>query len=193
MLHTQLKEKDALPPAPKTREELWSVIAYLRDFSLPDLKTKEGPSMQTLRRHVASLVKAGHLREEAERPTGICKRYHVVSNSAARPDIDLAGKSKPPSGRQRMWAGMKVSQVFDFRDVSLWSSVPLEAARLYCYALRNAGYLSVRRAASANGTPELYKFNRNKDTGIYAPQITREKKVFDRNLGQIVWPEEEAV
>lgn len=171
-------------PAPKTKEELWAVICHLRDFSLPELLSGEGLSLSTIRRHVAKLVKSGHLREEAERNTGVYKRYHVLVSRPPQP-------TKEPTGRQRMWMGMKAKKVFDYREVAFFATVPLEAARLYCYALRNAGYLIVRRPATANGTPELYRFNTARDTGLHAPRITRDKKVLDPNLGQIVWPKSE--
>ncbi len=181
-----MKTQNAMP-APKNKEELWAVIQYLKDFTLPDLVHREGVSMQTIRRQVASLVKGGFLSEETIRPTGICKRYHVVNSN-----FKAAEGKKKPNGRQRMWMGMKAKKVFDYREVSLFASVPLEAARLYCYALRSAGYLLVRKAATANGTPELYQFNVRQDTGLHAPQIRRDKSVYDANSKRVVWqPERE--
>lgn len=182
-----MKAQNAMPAPkpPKNKEELWDVIQHLNDFTLPQLLHKEGVSLQTIRRQVASLVKGGFLREEAIRQTGVNKRYHVVNANFKDP-------RKEPNGRQRMWMGMKAKKTFDFREVALFSRVPLEAARLYCYALRKAGYLAVKKPATANGTPELYQFDTRQDTGLYAPQIRRDKSVYDRNTQKVVWqPESE--
>jgi hypothetical protein len=187
---SKAQEKQTAVTPPKNKAELWSVICHLRDFTLPDITSSEGVPLRSIRRYVASFVKSGHLKEEVIRKTGIYKRYHVVRVSTP-PNVGVDGAKKKPHGRQRMWTGMKVKKVFDFREVALFATVPLEAARQYCYALRNAGYLLVRTKATANGTPEIYIFNRAKDTGIHAPSITRDKEVYDRNLGQIVWPESE--
>lgn len=188
---TKAQKNEVVIKPPKNREELWAVICHLRDFSLPDLLHKEGVSLTTIRRQVASLVKAGKLREEVIRPTGICKRYHVLAESIPT-IVGIDNGQSQPHGRQRMWMGMKAKKVFDFREVALFATVPVEAARQYCYALHKAGYLLVRTPATANGKPAIYLFNRDKDTGLHAPQIKRDKKVYDRNLKKVVWqPESE--
>lgn len=171
---------------PKNKDELWAVICHLRDFTLPDVMSAEGVPLRTIRRQVASLVRSGHLSEKRD---GAYKRYHVVVSALTRPNVRLDGTKKQPTGRQRMWMGMKAKKVFDFWDVALFAGVSTEAARQYCYALRAAGYLTVRKPATVNDQPEIYVFSR--DTGFHAPQITRDKKVFDRNMGRIVWPESE--
>lgn len=188
-MRTKAQNTLTAPKPPKNKEELWAVIQHLKDFTLPDLVHREGVSMQTIRRQVASLVKGGFLSEETIRPTGICKRYHVVNSN-----FNAAERAKEPSGRQRMWMGMKAKKVFDYREVALFASVPMEAARLYCYALRRAGYLLVRKQATANDAPEVYQFNTRQDTGLHAPQIKRNKSVYDANIGKVVWqPEREGL
>lgn len=174
-------------PAPKNKDDLWSVVCHMREFTLPDITAKEGVSLQTIRRHISALVKSGHL---TERRAGLAKMYTVIISPDSLPNIDLSGQKKQPTGRQRMWMGMKAKRVFDYKEVSLFASVPAEAARQYCYALRKAGYLIVRREAAAP-LSEVYQFNPAKDSGLHAPQITRDKKVYDRNLGRVVWPESE--
>lgn len=184
--------KNTLPPPPKTKDELWAVICHLRDFTLPELQSRQGVPQTTVYRQVQSLVKSGHLSPLNKGGAANPVRFKVILPKADRPAVDLQGKAKKPSGRQRMWMGMKAKKTFDHREVAFFAQVSKPAARFYCLMLKKAGYLTVLREAGVNDQPELYQFNAAKNTGLHAPTVAHDKKsVFDRNLGKVVWSEEE--
>lgn len=178
--------KPGLPPPPKNKEELWSVLCHLQEFTLPDLKSRHGLPVSSVWRQVNALVKSGHVRKiEAG-------RFLVVLPRSARPSVGLDGSEKQPSGRQKMWMGMKAAKTFSYHDVALFAGVSREAARFYCLMLKRGGYLRVLRPAGKNSNAEVYMFNTDKNTGSQAPTVSNDKKsLYDPNLRKTVWSESE--
>lgn len=185
MLKTALKP--GFPPPPKNKEELWSVLCHLEEFTLPDLKSRHGLPVSTIWRQVNALVQSGHVRKMKG------AKFLVVLPRSARPAIGLDGTEKQPSCRQKMWMGMKAAKTFNFHDVALFAGVSRSAARFYCLMLKRGGYLHVRKQAGKNSDPEVYLFNTAMNTGSQAPTISRDKKtLYDPNLKKVVWSESEA-
>jgi hypothetical protein len=90
--------------------------------------------------------------------------------------------------RLAMWRAMKIVKVFDRTELRVAAStdaVPVHGhnVKAYVQPLARAGYLQVIR----QGRRSRYRFIPTKDTGPRAPQIQRSGRVYDPNLGQVMW------
>lgn len=92
-----------------------------------------------------------------------------------------------------MWRTMKLLRSFTASDVAHHAGiegapVARATAQTYLRFLDLAGYVVVAQAARAGSGayPAVYRLVKN--TGPQAPLVTKQKHVFDANLGQVVWP-----
>jgi len=173
----------------QNRDQLWTLMRDMRRFTLTDLADKSTMERSSIRTYLKILEKAGFiavLKQEKYKP----HVYNLVrDNGVYRPELTTEGDAKPPTGRQKMWMAMKALGNFNYKDVAFTASVTINVAKEYCIALRNACYLRVVEI-SKPGTPETYVFVKSKDTGLKAPQIKKDKSIYDRNLHKTVWTPE---
>ena len=125
---------------------------------------------------------AGYL--QMEPPTGRGSRaiWTLVRDTGVEtPRLRPDGTPLPPSGQQRLWAAIKVLQVFDVEGLSIGSGVPVSTAKRYATALTSAGYLVCQAGR--------YRLLPGRVTGPRAPAIRRGKRVYDPNLGREITAE----
>lgn len=118
--------------------------------------------------------------------------YKTIKTDFEAPRVTGDGKQAMQGlGRLAMWRAMRSIKRFDFRDIARAASHPEmtvseTTARLYIYALHQAGYLKQLRVPTRQ-LPGLYTLVRY--TGRNAPALTRRKVVVDRNTGEFPWQE----
>lgn len=187
------KETHRAPPVERAHsvEGLWKVVRFYGRFALSDIYRNTSLSHRVVQRFIDKLVNGGYLRQSADDRKPVI--YSLIKDVGVMcPDLKPDGKPRPPSGRQKMWAAMKILKRFNYLDLSLASAVPQTEAKFYCIMLKKAEYIRVVEKDINSIKPETYAFNRAKDTGPYAPQIQRDHSIFDRNLSQVVWSNSEA-
>lgn len=169
------------------RDTLWTHIRDLKRFTITDIICQSKMHKTAIKEYLNILIMAGYVVERRDGMKPVI--YSLVKdNGKYRPDLSVDGKIKPPTGRQRMWMAMKALKRFSHREVSIAANVGKYEAQDYCRHLRKAKYLKVVETSQPN-RPEIYVFDRSKDTGLYAPQIKKEHVVWDRNINKVMWPE----
>lgn len=177
---------------PKNRQGMWEVIRKLRVFTVKDIQKYTDHQQRTVAAYLRALHLAGYLSTE-EVPNGKLQPaivYTLVKDGGRwRPMIDDQGNSLPPSARQRMWASIKVigNSVFDYRDLSFTANTDPEDTKQYLKCLQAGGYIRVMTAGKAM-VPARYRFNRDMNTGPFAPEWrNRKSEIYDANTQEMVW------
>jgi len=163
-------------------QALWQAIRDYRRFAMNDLYGSACLSRATIKRFVDRLVSGGYvakMENDGRQPV----IYKLIRDCGVHcPDLDAHGHVRPVSGRQKMWAAMKILKFFTYQDLSLAAAVDQGDARFYCGCLKRAGYVKVSQPAIWGHRPATYMFNAAMNTGPYAPQVRKNKGIFDRNL-----------
>lgn len=180
----------------KTPERLviFKAMRRVKTFTVAGISKTCKVRMESVRSLVWLLVKTGYVgavREGIYRLAVDIDRYVDIDSLP-----DIVNDSCPPHGQQRMWSAMRVLKRFTALDLAFPAEVDARTAKTYCAILCKAQYLLPRGKDETGQRGVLYQFNPRKDTGFHAPQVRRartgKRMVYDRNLGQIVWPESEA-
>jgi len=185
------------------REAAWAAIREpgLRGgFTVAALSKKTGTSERTLQDYVQGLEAAGYLRcvDQEPVPTGRAitpfrRKVYVLNRDIGlnAPRVRRDGTEIPSPGRERMWRAMRILKEFTLRELMQAASqggpaVAEGEARTYCQALARGKYLTRIKT-------DHYRFMKARDTGGRAPQILRVKKLYDPNLGRVVWESKHSV
>lgn len=117
-------------------------------------------------------------------------RYEVIKDCGQQPPrVDNKGCAKKQSTQDIVWRIARILKNFNARQIiaSANDGVTVlneKAVRYYLFHLHDSGYIT-RLNADDNQTPAQYRLTVN--TGPKAPEIKRGKKVYDANLGIIVY------
>lgn len=117
-------------------------------------------------------------------------RYQLIRDIGQKPPrIDSKGAPKPPSVNEAIWRTIRILRTFNANQIIASGSTPelvlnVASVRQYLRHLHSAGYLQVRQAGQAKQLA-IYQLIHN--TGPKAPEIQRGKKVYDGNLGLVVY------
>ena len=101
------------------------------------------------------------------------------------PRVDSLGKPIAMPLNESVWRAMRIQKTFNARQLVASTSAVLHinTVRTYLRQLAMAGYL--KEVCVEQGLLTTYQLMEN--TGCKPPQILRGKKVFDQNLGIIVY------
>ena len=170
---------------------LWELIRELRtDFTVRDLMSHIPIHKNTVRQYLKTLVDAGFLAEGlpiALPNDNYAKTYTLIKdNGIVRPVVGkhMFKPSKMVKKSQKIWLAVKASKTFQARDISFMTGVGLTYVKSYLFVLKKARYLKVIKQEN-HPAPDLYLFVYN--TGAIAPQIKKDKSVYDANLKKIMW------
>ncbi len=117
-------------------------------------------------------------------------RYQLVRDIGQQPPrIDSKGQVKPPQSSDLIWRTLRILKNANAHQIVASGSTPeltlkISNVRQYLRALYLAGYL---KADSTRHSRALAGYQLIKNTGPKAPQVKRGKKVYDANLGIIVY------
>lgn len=176
----------------------WSVIMDLhRDqglFTVQDVDRQTSAHLTTVRDYLRRLQRAGIVEQTGEM-RGPAKLYRMVKPAPEAPSVDRDGRvNDRPSGTEQMWRTMKMRGAFTADELAEGAStddvaVAPRTAKAYCTALHRAGYLTVIGKPDPRGGRTRYRLAPSMMTGPKAPMIQRVKRVFDPNLGRVMWTE----
>lgn len=117
-------------------------------------------------------------------------RYQLIRDIGQKPPrIDSKGAPKPPSVNEAIWRTIRIITTFNANQIIVSGSTPelvlnIASVRQYLRHLHSAGYLQVRQAGQAKQLA-IYQLIHN--TGPKAPEVQRGKKIYDGNLGMVVY------
>lgn len=99
------------------------------------------------------------------------------------------------AGRRAIWRTIRMIGDFGVDDlVRLGSTEEVRIARSdaihYVKYLRKAGYLMVVERPDDHRLPTIYRLLPSRNTGPNPPQIQRSHRVWDSNVGKVVWTQE---
>jgi hypothetical protein len=172
---------------PANQDGIWQLVRTFKIFTLGDIARHIEMDRGHIAVYLKVLKKAGFIKANDNPVRGKPITYTLIKdNGIHRPQLDLNGSEKPISLSQKIWVAIKALKVFDHRDVSLLVDCKENYIKSYLKQLRMAGYLRVKEEATRN-TTKKYIFLTTKDTGRNAPQIKKDKSVYDQNIRKIVW------
>jgi DNA-binding transcriptional ArsR family regulator len=162
-------------------------------FTKNDLALEAGVSERTVDHHVTDLVAAGLLRGTPGARPNEPWTYHLSAAAGAEPPrVRTGGRVARPSATELIWAAMKGLRNFNVAELAEAAGVPRGTAARYLTDLRRGGYLAL---VERSGPDRLARWLLlpHMDSGALAPAVrSKDKAVFDRNLGRMVWPSKAA-
>tara|TARA_B100000686_G_scaffold343657_1_gene424885 strand:- start:1091 stop:1639 length:549 start_codon:yes stop_codon:yes gene_type:complete len=169
------------------RDGVWQMIRKLKEFTIYEIMDAVKMDYSSIRTYVRQLEAGGYV-EEQKAEKFQKKVYTLIKDVGVhRPVLKANGKPRKPTANQRMWMSMKALKRFSYYDVSITAEVPKGNARSYLKALHRAEYLDLCKQHT-HVSAQQYLFKASNDTGPKAPQIRRDKSVYDQNLHKVVWP-----
>lgn len=177
------------------RERVWGAIRRLgKRFNLDEVQDKCNPMVHhaTVRDYMRALEAGGKIKrvEDARQIRGIARsqpRFDLVCKDVQAPRLQRDGTPVTQGlATEAMWQCMRVLKTFTPQQLADAATlgecvVGNATAGSYIKHLARAGYLQVV-VPSVPGTQAVYRLIRN--TGPHAPAVTRQKVVFDRNVGE---------
>lgn len=172
------------------RDGIWQIIRHKRIFTINDLMSCSHMDHSSIRTYLSALINGKYIQKK-KRPKGsplcTCHEFELINDVGINaPELNADGTPKKLTKNQKIWLSIKVLKRFDYRDVSFATQVEKNYTRKYLQALRNAEYLKVISEATYEH-PEKYWFLPANDTGRKAPQIKRDKSVYDPNIDKVVF------
>lgn len=149
--------------------------------------------LHRIRAYLRSLADAGYLAVVPRAQVGETVIYLLVRDTGHEaPRIRLDGTAiAVASGRERMWAVMRVLRSFTALDLAVHASVDDHVvaesdASHYCRSLARAGFLRVVK-------PGTWRLNSARWRGPQPPRLRRDKHIHDPNTNTLYTPAGEVV
>lgn len=166
---------------------VWAEIRRLKTFRLADLDV---PNLRFAANFVQNALCAGLLTVLEPRRRGKTGAlYQLVRDVGRRCPRFSRGNIDPmPTPAERMWAAFKpLRGGFTVRELASLTRVGESGALQYVNALRRYGYLEVLVAPVGRSKPVEGRFRlvASMNTGPDAPQVLRNKSVWDPNTGAL--------
>lgn len=194
------------------RQRMWdSIRANRNDFTLELVSFGAGIKLDSARDYLRGLERAGFCEKTHEvsafkselsiliEPQVMQPIYHYrlindVGNEAPR--VNRMGKMVVDAAtkNEAMWRALRMCGSVSARTLAAYAStdemsVAAETANTYLKFLHRAGYLVVVQAAKTGVSQAVYRLLPDKNTGPKPPQIQRTKRVYDANLGAVMYAE----
>ena len=183
----------------------WRIILDLgRDgaaITVTDVHARTSADRDDVRQYLLALERGGYLelvdqrRRAHNRPGAKC--YRLLKSPQDAPRLRRDGSPvEMGSAREQMWRTIRMLGTFTLRDLVVAAStertpIKEQDAADYLRYLRLAGYLASRRQALPGG-PAVYRLLPGRYTGPRPPMVQRTRRVWDPNLGQVVWSQTES-
>lgn len=175
-------------------EKLWDMLRATADgVTIRDVaRTIPSINYDKAKAWLGALNSAGYVsREQIDLTRNLptyC--YQLIRDIGQKPPrIDSKGAPKPPSVNEAIWRTIRILRTFNANQIIASGSTPelvlnIASVRQYLRHLHSAGYLQVRQAGQAKQLA-IYQLIHN--TGPKAPEVQRGKKIYDGNLGLVVY------
>lgn len=178
------------------RQRIWEAIrAQKAKFTAEELSWITGIDTEATRSYLQGLLKAevvAYCSSSDQKKCFIARKLYLVKdNGSEAPSIRRDGAThRMGMGTEAMWRTLRILGETTAEELATMASAAVptttQTAKSYLKWLVKAGYVQQfrphRRAAR-------YRMIAAKYTGPRPPMIQRTKKVYDPNLGQVVWEE----
>ena len=187
----------AAAPKPQGRQAAWDAMRRLTAargiFTGRDAVLESDVNRHTLHTYLTGLQAAGFVELVAHADGGSAAIYRVTTDQVEAPRVRKDGAAVTQGvATDHMWRAMKMLKAFTPGDLALAAStekvtVTVAAAKAYCHHLYVAGYLAQVQPVKAAKRQARYRLHAHRNTGPKAPMVQRVKRVFDPNLGRVMW------
>lgn len=189
---------EALPTVPlrTVNEQIWDMLrANSKELLVSDVCQKVDVSFSKAKSLLSSWVASGHVRRyQAINPKTKCpqKAYELLRDCGQEPpQVDGKGKPKTCSGNELVWRTLRILKLCNANQIIASATdatvtLNIRTVRQYLRQLHMAGYLVM--IEQAQGQLAVYRLIHN--TGPRAPEVKRGKKIYEGNLGLIVYDPE---
>lgn len=193
-----LDNTNATPIVRSDYEQMWDLLRTKKEGVLIKTVPRTIPtiSYDKAKAWLKALELAGYvLVTDISAMNAVCAtyRYQLVRDIGQQPPhIDSNGQLKPVQASDLIWRTLRILKNANAHQIVASGSTPevtlkISNVRQYLRALYLAGYL---KADSTRHSRALATYQLIKNTGPKAPQVKRGKKVYDANLGMIVYDPE---
>lgn len=176
-------------------EQMWDLLRAEGDGVLIKTvpRTIQSISYDKAKAWLKALVLAGYVEATEETPmNAVCAtyRYKLIKDIGQQPpQIDGKGRIKPTAANDLIWRTLRILKNCNAHQIIASGSTPetllkISYVRQYLRALYLAGYL---KAMPLRHPRALASYQLIKNTGPKAPEVQRGKKIYDGNLGLIVY------
>ena len=190
--HRNPKLLQATPAVPlrTVDEQVWDMLRANREQLLvSNVIDKVDVSYFKAKALLNSWKRSGHVRRyQTINPKTKCPQqaYELLLDCGQEPpQVDGKGLPKSCSGNELIWRTLRILKVCNANQIvaSATDVLNIKTVRQYLRQLHMAGYLMMVDAPRG----QLAVYRLMQDTGPRAPQVKRGKKVYDGNLGQIMY------
>lgn len=179
-------------------EQMWDLLRIETNGVLIRTvpRTIQSVSYDKAKAWLKALVLAGYVEQVIDTPmNAVCTthRYKLIKDCGQQPpQIDGKGSIKPTAANDLIWRTLRILKNCNAHQIVASGSTPdtelkISNVRQYLRALYQAGYL---KTMSTRHPRALASYQLIKNTGPKAPKIMRGKKIYDGNLGIIVYDPE---
>lgn len=180
------------------RQRIWEHIRATqgKDFDIADV-TPGGVPVATARDYLRGLAAANYLIvvQQGKRPRTPSIYSLVIDAGAEAPRVTKQGETVTQGhGNEAIWVAMQALGTFSSLVLAEMSGAKESTVKTYCAALVHAGYLTVVREGKGRGRGGIaaqYRLLMSRVRGPRPPMITRLKAVYDPNIHEIVWQQDE--
>lgn len=191
-------------PVRSPRERVWDEIRRsVGEFTLEQVATAANMKIDSARDYLTGLRRAGFIQETRraakEMTVGGNTKivYYVLINDVGydAPAVNRRGEIvEPRAVNKAIWNALRICGAVTPRALAAYAStdsltVSEQTANSYLQALHAAQYVVVIVPAS-HVKQATYRLLPDKNTGPKPPQISRAQRVFDPNIGRLVYQEQ---
>lgn len=186
---------ETLPTVPlrTITEQIWDMLrTNNQELLVSDVCQKVDVSYFKAKSLLSSWVASGHVRRyQSINPKTKCrqKAYELLRDCGQEPpQVDGKGEPKSCSGNELVWRTLRILKLCNANQIvasatDATATLNISAVRQYLRQLHMAGYLVMTE--QVQGQLAVYRLMHN--TGPRAPEVQRGKKVYDGNLGMVVY------
>ncbi|MBF0368564.1 MAG: hypothetical protein HQL52_03815 [Magnetococcales bacterium] len=169
---------------PKGLDWVWAVMRERRVFTWQDLIDHTNVDGSSITTYLTSLVRGGYLEKEGVGGLHNPATYTLIRDVGVdRPRLRKDGSKVPEQTNQKVWRLIKTFGDFSWEDLSHYPGIKPAAAQDYIQNLARAGILVTVQEAT-HASKARYTLPSSHNTGPKAPQVKRNKTIFDPNTGK---------
>lgn len=181
-------------PVRSFEEQVWDVARTAQsEFTVRDVRSQVGAEITTgrVRACLEKWQLSGHIARTVDTNNHLPIYLYKVINDCGQkpPQVDNQGQFKPQSTQEIVWRTVRILKRFNARQIIASANdgettLNEKAVRYYLFHLHDAGYLT---CLNADDNQTLAQYALTVNTGPKAPEVQRGKKIYDGNLGMVVY------
>ena len=173
------------------RDGIWQIIREYKKVTIPMIQEYVSMHSTSIKTYLLQLEAGGYIARDGYVGKLSAVQYILIKdNGIHRPILNADGTKQKAGANQRMWMCIKALGQFNYKQVSLAAVVSDSNAKTYLRFLERAKYIFVLKKAKASLSPTVYQFKESNNTGYRAPQIRKDKSVYDLNIHKVMYQPE---